>query len=505
MRTKDKWSNGAAVKLAIIALLCMLLNSVNESDVPSLVVTAALICGVFLVVRFGLPYVRRRYLIAKVTVIVATHLQDLAKQRVRLVRRDAYGKERLGKWNKEVDYFISEHVRPALSERQQCLLQEVRHEIAQMIDNRVERTIEAAPPFRSFHDGMTPEEFEAFCAEELRSVGWTAETTAISGDQGVDVIARKNGVTVVLQCKLYYSGSVGNDAVQEIIAGRAFERADFAAVVTNNTYTASAEQLAVRTSVFLLHYTDLCQLDSLLPSRTASRATLSSQTSRVALLDKAADSASRRSIITTADANNDAPPIKERDQEVSDEQQPTQQSRFGFNAVVIALISVIILLGVFQELTRKSRMGLVGSGRRVRVVYPNYINEKFGYRISYPDSFKPTAMSSSSDGITLTSTDGAASLEVRGATNIDRKTTKDFYDEAIRTAPGKVGYSELGGSWFVVTWTDGNRVGYRKMFVGTGFYNFFTLTFPKRQQRVYDSVVTKIEKSFKPGELEDSH
>ena len=83
------------------------------------------------------------------------------------------------------------------------------------------------------------------------------------------MIAERAGKRVVLQCKLY-SGPVGNGAVQEIAAGRAHERADFGAVVTNSRYTAPAEQLAATNSILLLHYRDLLRLEEMLPTRPGS-------------------------------------------------------------------------------------------------------------------------------------------------------------------------------------------------------------------------------------------
>lgn len=52
-----------------------------------------------------------------------------------------------------------------------------------------------------WHDDMTPTEFEERCAEAMRLAGWSAQKTKASGDQGVDVIAERNGISVVLQCK----------------------------------------------------------------------------------------------------------------------------------------------------------------------------------------------------------------------------------------------------------------------------------------------------------------
>ena len=82
--------------------------------------------------------------------------------------------------------------------------------------------------------------------------------------RGVDVVAERDGVRVVVQCKLY-ARPVGNKSVQEAAAARAHERADHGVVVTNNGYTAAAEQLASTNGIVLLHYSDLRNLHRLLP------------------------------------------------------------------------------------------------------------------------------------------------------------------------------------------------------------------------------------------------
>ncbi len=72
------------------------------------------------------------------------------------------------------------------------------------------------------------------------------------------MIAVYGNVKAVLQCKKY-SQPVGNAAVQEIIAGKSFEQAQVAAVVSNANFTPSAKQLASTTGVFLLHFSELPQ------------------------------------------------------------------------------------------------------------------------------------------------------------------------------------------------------------------------------------------------------
>lgn len=110
-----------------------------------------------------------------------------------------------------------------------------------------------------WHEDMSPTEFEQRCADYLSLKGWKAQTTKESGDQGVDVIAHKAGHVLVLQCKLY-SSSIGNKAVQEVYAAKAYTGANMAAVVSNQRYTQSAQELAAKTGVLLMHFTELQSL-----------------------------------------------------------------------------------------------------------------------------------------------------------------------------------------------------------------------------------------------------
>lgn len=110
--------------------------------------------------------------------------------------------------------------------------------------------------------GLRPADYEQRCADALSRHGWKAARTGHAGDQGVDVIAEKGGVRVVLQTKLY-SRAVGNKAVQEAAAGRGFSGAHEAAVVTNQGFTKSAVELANRLRVHLLHHSDLARADAL--------------------------------------------------------------------------------------------------------------------------------------------------------------------------------------------------------------------------------------------------
>ena len=100
-------------------------------------------------------------------------------------------------------------------------------------------------------DQMDGLEFERWCADLLRTLHYeNVENTVASGDQGVDIIAKKNGKRYAIQCKRYNSW-LGNTPVQEVYAGKKYYDCDVAVVMTNSRFTASARELAEATHVRL--------------------------------------------------------------------------------------------------------------------------------------------------------------------------------------------------------------------------------------------------------------
>jgi restriction system protein len=190
------------------------------------------------VVRLLRRNVARRALLRNVHAIVGQQTTNLLRRRRQLVWQDVYGKPQLDKWEKEIGYFITNHIEPSLSPDQLSALGRERATVASLIAAHVASAMEVQHGFQTFAVDRTPAEFEAFCAEELRRVGWRTRVTMQTRDQGTDIVAEKGGVPVVLQCKLY-SRPVGNKAVQEVAAARAREQASYGVVVTNSSYTAA--------------------------------------------------------------------------------------------------------------------------------------------------------------------------------------------------------------------------------------------------------------------------
>lgn len=226
-----------------------------------------ILIGAAAAVLFILPRMRRSAMLERVDAITDTHINALVRQQMIHARTDAYGKPIVDRWLKEVEYFVANHVRPALTASQQGLLNREKTAVVYRIWQRVTTAAIQRPVSVTIPAVRTPAEFEVYCAETLRAHGWAVTRTPMARDQGVDVIAEKNGVRVVLQCKLY-SNPVGNKAVQEISAGRAHQLAHCGAVVTNSSYTSSARQLATTNGVWLLHFSDLPQLETIIRGLT---------------------------------------------------------------------------------------------------------------------------------------------------------------------------------------------------------------------------------------------
>lgn len=111
-------------------------------------------------------------------------------------------------------------------------------------------------------DNMDGLYFEQFCAKLLLKNGFdSVEVTPGSGDQGIDIIAIKDGVKYGIQCKCY-SSDIGNDAVQEAFSGKSFYHCHIGAVLTNRFFTRSAVALAESNNILLWDRKHLLKLIS---------------------------------------------------------------------------------------------------------------------------------------------------------------------------------------------------------------------------------------------------
>ena len=107
---------------------------------------------------------------------------------------------------------------------------------------------------------MSGIEFEVYVSGLLIQLGFTdVRSTPATNDQGADLLAKKEGRTVVIQAKRYAS-PVGNSAVQEVVSALHFYSGDEGWVVTNSTFTQSARELAQRAGIRLIDGHELARL-----------------------------------------------------------------------------------------------------------------------------------------------------------------------------------------------------------------------------------------------------
>ena len=109
-------------------------------------------------------------------------------------------------------------------------------------------------------DQMDGHSFEQFCAKILRKNSFeSVRVTQGSGDQGIDIIAFKDGIKYGIQCKCY-SSDIGNKAVQEVFAGKTFYECHIGVVLTNQHFTKAAVELAKKNGILLWDRKKLIEL-----------------------------------------------------------------------------------------------------------------------------------------------------------------------------------------------------------------------------------------------------
>ena len=142
-------------------------------------------------------------------------------------------------------YFDQETVE--FAEKQLSILENAIHPD----DSFFKATIPACDPCEKDFDNMNGHEFEYWCANLLKKIGYVnVHVTPGSGDQGVDVLAEKEGIKYAIQCKCY-SSDLGNTPVQEVNAGKQMYGCQIGAVMTNRHFTKGAKELASKTGVLL--------------------------------------------------------------------------------------------------------------------------------------------------------------------------------------------------------------------------------------------------------------
>jgi restriction system protein len=120
-------------------------------------------------------------------------------------------------------------------------------------------------------DNMPGLLFEDYVAKLMEHQGYSTQVTPGSGDLGVDIVAKRNGVRYAVQCKRH-SGGVSRRAVSDAVAGMNHYECSEAMVVTNSYYTSGALELARSNNCILVDRDELAQWANSFRGTTNNRA-----------------------------------------------------------------------------------------------------------------------------------------------------------------------------------------------------------------------------------------
>jgi restriction system protein len=100
----------------------------------------------------------------------------------------------------------------------------------------------------------TPTDFEPFCADLFRGLGYTAQTTPPTRDGGFDIrLRREDGRTAIVECKCFdRHHHVGRPIIQKLIGANTVGHADTMMVVTTSSFSSDAIDFARDSGVELL-------------------------------------------------------------------------------------------------------------------------------------------------------------------------------------------------------------------------------------------------------------
>ena len=108
-------------------------------------------------------------------------------------------------------------------------------------------------------DAMSGVAFEKCVGQLFQQQGYRVEYTSVSTDYGVDIILVKDRIRTAVQVK-HYKRPLSQAPVREVVAGMLVYKCSKAMVVTNSTFTASAQHLAKSNHVKLIDRDELARL-----------------------------------------------------------------------------------------------------------------------------------------------------------------------------------------------------------------------------------------------------
>lgn len=135
--------------------------------------------------------------------------------------------------------------------------------------------------------------------------------------------------------------------------------------------------------------------------------------------------------------------------------------------------------------------------------YNRYCNARYGFCVSYPNHVGMAPPPENGDGKIFYDHDGLV-MTVSGANNsLDNTLQTEMQSKSEDF--DNITYRAKGKNWFVLSGYSSDNIIYLKTFVGNRSINRLIIKYPARLRAEHYEMVEEIARSFKPGNLEDSH
>lgn len=136
--------------------------------------------------------------------------------------------------------------------------------------------------------------------------------------------------------------------------------------------------------------------------------------------------------------------------------------------------------------------------------WTRYVNARYGYGIDVPPGFAPRSTAANDDGLVFLARDGAV-LTVWGSNNVLGETVDVAFEGALHEKDRVIVRKERRPDGFVVAWREKGSFRCHLQRMGKGSTDAFLFVCPIAREAAYAKVVTRLEASFKAGDLTRSH
>ncbi len=129
-----------------------------------------------------------------------------------------------------------------------------------------------------------------------------------------------------------------------------------------------------------------------------------------------------------------------------------------------------------------------------------YMNDRYGYKVALPASYKLVDASDNGDGVTFREPSSGIEVRVWGSANALSETPSSVLDSYA--SAHDVSYKAMGSTWAVASWVeeDGTEC-YAKQYVGGDYVNGIQFSYPQSSSDAGSAVIEAYIDEFEPGNL----